>query len=81
MLVDEERLWELVETGYTRARPMRASEREPQTIARELLAARKLIEAYEDRDRVRQMNMNQGTRLVVDDLFREASKEWESLKR
>ena len=75
MLVDEERLWHLVDHGYTRGK------RELQEIVRELLAARKLIEAYEDRDRVRKMNMNQGTILVADDMFREAQKEWEAMKR
>ena len=51
------------------------------TMARELLAARKLIDAYEARERANQLNHNAGTKMVAADVLREAKREWEESRR
>lgn len=79
--IDDFRLEYLADHGYTREFPLRAGKREPQEMARELLAARKLIDAYEDRERTNDLNLSVGSKMVATDVLREAKREWKAIRR
>lgn len=71
-MIEDERLEHLAERGLVR---------ETRAVARELLAARDLIEAYEAHERASQMNHNAGTRMVAADVLREKKRAWEEARR
>lgn len=72
MIIEDERLKRIA----TREGPS-----DGRTMARELLAARKLIDAYEDRERTNDLNLSVGSKMVATDVLREAKREWKAIRR